>query len=75
MKPYASSAMFYSYFDSYNENNDVRRSKHNHIVVIKQVCLISSAYTPDAGGIFPPSLHTGKQEQHKLTRASCLCMH
>ena len=39
---------------------------YNHRVVIKQVCLISSVHTPDAEGIFPPSLHITGQERHIL---------
>ena len=42
----------------------------NHRVVIKQVCLISTVRTLDAGGTFPPSLCTRGQERHVLKEAA-----
>ena len=42
----------------------------NHRVVIKQVCLISTAHTPHLPQCPPPTLHTGGQERHILKEAA-----
>ena len=47
---------------------------YNHRVVTKQVCSISTVHTLDAEGIFPPSLHTRRQERHILIeQAAYIC--